>query len=375
MTSTGIWQRYFFPSVTFMSVVIGGGYATGRELAEFFMPAGPIGGLLGMIVTAIVWGVVFALSLELARATGSFDYRSFFRKLLGPGWVLFEITYLALLLLILAVLGAACGELVSHEVGVASWTGTVLFMLCIAVLVYAGSSAIERFFSVWGIVLYAAYVIFFSAALVAFDEPISAALASEEGVKAGWATGGLSYASYNLVTAPALLFCARYQQQRRESLIAGALAGPVAMLPGMLFFITMLARYPEIAAAPIPLQVLLDALDNRPLAVFMQIAIFGTLVQTGIGILHGFNERLMGEGGGESKREGVIRDTRTVRMLVSSGLCVLAIVLATRIGLIDLIAKGYGYLSWVVLAVYVVPVLIIGTRHLMAPRRVPVTEP
>jgi uncharacterized membrane protein YkvI len=369
MASAGIWQRYFFPSVTFMSVVIGGGYATGRELAEFFMPAGPLGGLLGMVVTAIVWSVVFALSLDLARATGSFEYRSFFRQLLGRGWVLFEITYLALLLLILAVLGAASGEIVAHEASVASWIGTVLFMLCIAVLVYAGSRVIERFFSVWGIVLYAAYIIFFSTALFAFDEPIAAALASEESVKSGWASGGLSYASYNLVTAPALLFCARYQLQRRESLIAGALAGPVAMLPGILFFITMLARYPEIAAAPIPLQVLLDALEMPLLAAFMQIAIFGTLVQTGIGVLHGFNERLVGQGS-----DGKIKDTRTVRLLISSGLCVVAILLATRIGLIDLIAKGYGYLSWVVLAIYVVPVVIVGTRRLIASPRAAVSE-
>jgi uncharacterized membrane protein YkvI len=371
MTSAGIWQRYFFPSVTFMSVVIGGGYATGRELAEFFMPAGPLGGLIGMVVTAIVWSVVFALSLDIARETGSYDYRSFFRRLLGPGWVLFEAAYLALLLLILAVLGAACGEIVAHETGVAKWIGTVLFMLCIAVLVVAGSRAIENFFSVWGVVLYAAYVIFFSVALVAFDDSIARVLASEASVKAGWFTGGLSYASYNLVTAPALLFCARYQMRRRESLIAGGLAGPVAILPGMLFFVTMLARYPEIAAAPVPLQVLLDALNMPVLAVFMQIAIFGTLVQTGIGVLHGFNERLVGQGG----EKGVIRDSRTMRVLISLGLCVIAIALATRIGLIDLIAKGYGYLSWVILAIYVVPVLIMGTRHLMAPRRAAVSAP
>jgi uncharacterized membrane protein YkvI len=194
-------------------------------------------------------------------------------------------------------------------------------------------------------------------------------------VEPGWFSGGLSYASYNLVTAPALLFCARYQMQRRESLIAGALAGPVAMLPGILFFITMLARYPEIAAAPVPLQVLLDALEMPLLAVFMQIAIFGTLVQTGIGVLHGFNERLVGRREEGKRSGGVIRDTRTVRLLVSLGLCVVAILLATRIGLIDLIAKGYGYLSWVILAVYVVPVLIIGTRHLLVPRRAAVSAP
>jgi uncharacterized membrane protein YkvI len=360
-----VWQRYFLPPMTFMAVVIGGGYATGRELAEFFLPAGPIGGLLGMLVTAVIWSTVFALSLEIARSTGSYDYRSFFRHLLGRGWVLFEVAYLALMLLILAVLGAACGEMVAHELAVAPAAGTIVFLVCIAIVVYAGSATIERFLAGWAVVEYVAYTTFFVMAVLAFDDAIARALTAGDGVRSGWVTGGVSYASYNLVTAPALLFCARYQLRRRESLIAGALTGPIAMLPGVFFFVAMLARYPEIAAAPVPLQVLLDALDHTWLAVFMQVAIFGTLVQTAIGVLHGFNERLLGRR--DAQDAGGSKSSRGLRLVIAVGISVVAIVLATRIGLIDLIAKGYGYLSWVILAIYVVPLLAFGARHLIGP--------
>ena len=34
-------QRFLLPAFAFKAVVIGGGYATGRELAEFFLPSGP----------------------------------------------------------------------------------------------------------------------------------------------------------------------------------------------------------------------------------------------------------------------------------------------------------------------------------------------
>jgi uncharacterized membrane protein YkvI len=360
-----IWQRYFLPPVTFMSVVIGGGYATGRELVEFFMPAGPVGGLLGMLVTALIWGAVFALSLELARSTGSFEYRSFFRQLLGRGWFLFELVYVALLVLILAVLGAACGEIVADQLGAQRWIGTTLFLVCIAALVWSGSSIIEGFFSAWGIVLYVAYALLFGACLLAFDDEIAQSLHRADAVQSGWLTGGLKYAGYNLVTAPALLFCARHQHRRRESLISGALAGPIAMLPGALFFLAMLARYPEIAAAPVPLQVLLRALDFGWLAVLIQLAIFGTLVQTGIGVLHGFNERLLGPSP-QSANGGTANRARGLRLAISIGVSLIAIVLATRIGLVDLIAKGYGYLSWAVLAIYVVPLLTVGLVRLFA---------
>ena len=34
-------RRYLLPGFVFEAAVIGGGYATGRELVEFFLPAGP----------------------------------------------------------------------------------------------------------------------------------------------------------------------------------------------------------------------------------------------------------------------------------------------------------------------------------------------
>ena len=60
-------QTYLLPGFVFEAAVIGGGYATGRELVEFFLPAGPWGGLLGMVVSMLVWSVVLAISFELAR--------------------------------------------------------------------------------------------------------------------------------------------------------------------------------------------------------------------------------------------------------------------------------------------------------------------
>lgn len=359
MQSATTWQRVFLPSVVFMSVVIGGGYATGRELVEFFLRLGPTAALLGMALAALVWSVVFAASLEFARVTGSYDYRSFFRQLLGRGWILFEIVYLALLVLVLAVLGAATGEILRDLAGLPTWTGTTLFAALIVTLAWSGTAAIERFFSWWGGLLYVAYAVFFVLCVTSFGDAIAAALSAPAppGATPGaWPASGLAYAAYNIAVVPALLYCARYQRSRRDSLVAGLLAGPVAMLPGMLFLVAMLAKYPEIVAAPIPLQVLLDALGARWLDVAMQIVIFGTLVQTGIGVVHGFNERLVGALAPRA-RSGA---ERRYRLGAACVLLLVSTVLAAKVGLIGLIARGYGYSGWAVLAVYVLPLLTLG---------------
>jgi uncharacterized membrane protein YkvI len=47
-------QRLLLPGFAFKAVVIGGGYATGRELAEFFLPSGPRGGLLGILLATVI---------------------------------------------------------------------------------------------------------------------------------------------------------------------------------------------------------------------------------------------------------------------------------------------------------------------------------
>ena len=44
MSGNTIFQRWLLPGFLFQSVIIGGGYATGRELVEFFLSAGPLGG-------------------------------------------------------------------------------------------------------------------------------------------------------------------------------------------------------------------------------------------------------------------------------------------------------------------------------------------
>src|SRR6187549_345376 len=118
-------QRFVLPGLAFKAVVIGGGYATGREIAEFFLPAGPWGGLAAMAVATAVWCVVCAVTFVFARRLRERDYRSFFRALLGRAWPLFEIAYLLFVVLILAVFGAAAGAIASATLGVPPIVGTL----------------------------------------------------------------------------------------------------------------------------------------------------------------------------------------------------------------------------------------------------------
>src|SRR5687767_6807724 len=169
-------RRYLLPGFVFEAAVIAGGYATGRELVEFFLPAGPWGGLLGMVVSMLFWSAVLMVSFELARRAQSYDYRSFFKLLLGPAWFLFEICYLLLLVVIFAVMGAAAGEITLSLFGLPKIVGSLGMILLTGLVLFYSSSTIERFLALSVGYLYLVYVVFVVWCIVVFGDRIGEAL-------------------------------------------------------------------------------------------------------------------------------------------------------------------------------------------------------
>ncbi|HRW29272.1 MAG TPA: hypothetical protein P5227_04715, partial [Emcibacteraceae bacterium] len=184
-------QRYLLPGFVYQSVIIAGGYATGREIVEFFFEPGPLGGLLGILVAMTIWSITLAACFELARITKSYDYKTYFNQTLGRFSILFEIVYMLQIVLVISIVGAAAGELLSENYGIPSVWGTVTMMLSVGVLVFYGSSLIEKFLSIWSLLLYMAYAAFVILCISVFGDRIAENFASYP-IGDGWFKGGLT---------------------------------------------------------------------------------------------------------------------------------------------------------------------------------------
>lgn len=364
MASNTAFQRIWLPGFLFQSVIIGGGYATGRELVEFFLTAGPLGGLLGMTTAALGFSLITAISFEVARRFHSYNYRSFFQRLLGRGWFLFEIAYLILAVLVLAVIGAAAGEIVKQHLGMAGTVGTVSLMVLIGVLVFWGTALIERVFAGWSFVLYATYAVIVLAVLFQHGDRLPAAFAVESGGWS-WLGGSLKYVGYSMAVVPMILFCARHMETRKDALLAGALSGPIAMLPAALFYLAMVTSYPQILQEPVPADYIMRELQWPMIQTVFYVVIFGTFVETGTACIHAVNERISAVY--QEKKQLM---PRWLRPGVAAVALVVSIFLAGKMGVIDLIARGYGTLSWAFLAIYLVPLLTIGVYLILRKERV-----
>ncbi len=351
-------RRILLPGFVFQSVVIAGGYGTGRELAEFFLSQGPRGGLLAMAASTLIWSLVCLVTYELAREAGAFDYRTFLRGLLGPGWIVYEAAYLLFMLVILAVIAAASGSILQQTFGLPYWVGVVGIMTAVGVLVFGGTRLIEGVMAGWSVVLYTTYVALFLWCFSRFGTDILTSLGASRPGR-GWPLAGVKYAAYNVALIPPLLFPIRHLRSRRETFLAGALAGPIAMIPGLLFYLAMVGQYPGILGSAVPANVLLELLGSRAFQIAFQVVLFGTLIETGTGLIHGMNERIA-----HVFRERAREMPLLLRPALAVGLLTAGTLLA-GVGLVDLISRGYGTLTWVFLFVYVLPVLTLGVLRLI----------
>ncbi len=351
-------KRVLLPGFILQSVLIGGGYATGRELVQFFLASGPLGGLLGILVATAVFSLICMVSFEFARMTQSFSYRRFFKNLLGRGWFIYELAYFALGILVLAVIGSAAGKIAAEQLGLNSNLGTVLLMMAICALVAWGTKAIEKVLAGWSFVLYITYALLVYLYLKDHGGQLSENLLNGE-IKDSWFISAIQYVGYNIAALPLILFCVRHLATRKDALLAGVFAGPLAMFPALIFYIAMAATASKILTAAIPSDYMMQQLDAPWLNAIFYVVVFGTFVETGTAFIHAVNERIS-----EVFEERKSTMPTGLRPILAATVLVVSVYLAGTIGLISLIGSGYGTLTWVFIAVYVFPILTWGVYQI-----------
>jgi uncharacterized membrane protein YkvI len=352
-------NRFVLPALAFKAVVIGGGYATGRELVEFFLPSGAVGGVCAMLLAAGIWSAVCALTFLFAFTVRAADYQSFFRRLLGPFAFLFEALLILYTIITLSVFGAAASAIGASLMDWPSIAGTLLLACGILVVAARGSDSVEGLFKYVSVLLYCTYAAFLLLCVARFGGLIGNAFA-HAGPPVGWVVNGVTYASYNVIGATMILPALRHQRSRRDALLSGLVCGPLAMLPALVFFVCLSAFGVQVAGQTLPSDYLLRQLQLPLFHWLFQLMIFAALLECSVGNVHAINERVIGHHVGKG---GL--DTPRLRLAVTVLLLVFAMGIAQAVGLVDLIAKGYRMLAYLVLLIFILPLVTLGVWRLM----------
>ena len=368
----GSFGKFVLPGIILQSVMIGGGYATGREIVEYGAKYGALGWLSGL-GTFLGFAVIAALTYELIRLTKAYDFKTFMKTIGGPLWIVFDIVYLLFMVVIIAVMASATGNIVEQTLGLNYWVGVVAITVVVAILNFYGSRLIERFETLGTVALYAGYIIFAVLVIGTFGKNISTVFANHDtsfiggSVSAGKALwSGVLYCAYNLVVMPATFFTIERQTRRVESVVSGIIGGVLATIPWFLTYFAVMCFYPnpDVLGASVPWLAMMQGTAGPVVIAIFGIVMGWTLIETSTGIIHAALERV-NNGLKEAHKPpmtGKQQAILTIIVLVGS-------MVLSKVGIIDLIAMVYNALSYAFLAIYVLPLITVGVYKIFKLRK------
>ncbi len=356
------WRRfcavYIIPAAIFQSVIIGGGYGTGREIVEYVTRFGPAGGLLSIAVIACLFVVVLSASFAFAARFKVFNYRDFLKELLGPIWIIYEVLFVLLLVLVLAIVTSATTTLAETAFDIGIYQVWLFLSVAILGFTYFGRSIVKFALTIWTLLLMG-----FLVSLIVSMVPIKDLLLLSNIGTIDWlgaSISGMRFAIYNSALIPVLMYAASEIQTTEQAVKSGVIAGLFGVLPALLLHVGFVGFYPEINQLPVPTYHLVEQSGIRFAVHIYFFILIGTILLTAVGVLQGVNDRI----------DSWLKEVRNfglsnrARSFSSLGITIASLLLS-QFGLINLIAKGYGALSWGFMVIFTLPLLTIGLKRLI----------
>ncbi len=222
------WARVLVPGMVFQSVITGGGFATGREVVEYFAKFGA-SSPLALVAAGAGFAILFFFTAETARRHHAYNYDRFGRAVLRKAWPLLEVTFLAMAVLVCAVVIAAFTETLQSVVAVPAIVGTALATFITVLLISVGRTAVLASKLIGAALLTGSY-----AWIALHISSTSAASISQGLFDAGdqrWLASAGLYVAYNSVAYLTILYSLEGVRSRGESMAASLVAGLLMLVP------------------------------------------------------------------------------------------------------------------------------------------------
>lgn len=376
------WAVAFTVASVWFGTHVGGGFASGNQVVNYFSQYGWTAVIYPIIAMGIL-ALVMCTIMKFAKLNGFTNYKDTFSALYPKPWmeVFFEIFYIVILLAAVAAAVAGAGEVLANFVGV-DYTVTankILFNLIIVAvliilsifgvkLVVAASTVLST-----GILITTAVVVVagFAADFDAISEQLLAANALEpvaftdSPVKAVW-LGIIVYAAFQCVSIPAMIAASgdlSIKGIKRANILGWLMNGLALAASG-----AMLCRwYPLLAAlqnggvegftnavSGIPNQTVLNLVGIKWILAIFSVLLFCAFVSTSVTLVFTMIQRFQGycfpNAVKSEKARGVI-----------VGVVVIAICFAiSLLGLSGIIKYAYGYDGYYAILVIFIPTIIWG---------------
>ena len=276
---------------TYIGTVVGAGFASGREIIEFFVQYG-IQGLVGILIASLLFVWAGTQIMLIARKINAYSYQDISSYLFGKTvGTLFNGILLTILLGTTSVMLAATGSIFHESFQLPAQVGIWLTMSCIYLVTIRGLDAIHSVNS-----LFVPLLVVFMVVVFLFHQPWSADNHSLTPIKSEhswlWVTSPLYYVSLNLsLTQSVLVPIGREAQEKAPIIWGGILGGTGIGLLLLLAYLSMAGHIPHILNIEMPMIYLLTDM-GKGFAMLFAILVYAEIYSSLIANVFGLVEQM-----------------------------------------------------------------------------------
>ncbi|WP_019153007.1 YkvI family membrane protein [Robertmurraya massiliosenegalensis] len=285
------WGAAFQIAAVYVGTIVGAGFATGREIVEFFTRFGFIG-LIGILMSGYIFIALGSKLMRVSAKIGASSYQEFniflFGRLFGS---IINIMMLVMLLGVCGVMLSGAGAIFSEQLGLSRNFGLLLTLSLSIIVLIVG---IKGLFAVNTIVVPLMISFSFILMFISFQLPnFLDQLFFIPYVDDGWKSvvSPFSYTALNLGLAQAVLVPVAAEIKNEDTVKWGGTIGGIALTLILLSSHFTLMMLPNVEAFEIPMAVVMKNLAAGLHGLYILI-IYGEIFTSVIGNVFGLERQL-----------------------------------------------------------------------------------
>ncbi|MFD2213183.1 YkvI family membrane protein [Metabacillus endolithicus] len=282
------WIASFQVAAVYVGTVVGAGFATGREIVEFFTKYG-IFGLAGILLVGFIFVYIGTKMLILSKRINAASYQDLMIFLFGKKIGRFiNIFMLIILLGLTSIMLSGAGAIFKEQLGLSVRLGVIITILLTIAVMFFG---IKGLFSVNIIVV--PMLILFSTILAVQSFSIEALSVMPDKTSATfkWILSAVSYAAFNLTMAAAVLVPLANEIQDEKVLKRGGILGGVFLTAILISSHIALSTLPNVMDYDIPMAEVMKTTFYAIYFIYIAV-IYGEVFTSVIGNLYGLERQV-----------------------------------------------------------------------------------
>ncbi|MCL1883781.1 MAG: hypothetical protein FWF81_08530 [Defluviitaleaceae bacterium] len=238
-------------AVVYGSVFLGAGFASGRELIQYFVGFGRVG-MWGLIVSGLLFALVGWSVLTICRREGISSYSELMKHLLGERLgPIMEGCVAGFLFCLFAAMLAGAGATAYQAFYLPFSLGAIIVALIVFAVLCFGLEGIIKINLFLAPLMLLGGIFIGIYSFLAYTTPVFASFGGRFGL--AWLLSAIVYGSYNLVTGvPVLTATSKLAVTKRDVMVGGLLGGGVITLLGLAMSLPLFLYYADIITLEIP---------------------------------------------------------------------------------------------------------------------------